>query len=280
MYHEDQRFHGLEGLALNNADEDPSYLKDLAGMEVYRLAGSPYARVGYAQLFVNGLDKGLMLVVEPTDDRWMRRSFGRTDGNLYDGTYAFNGWTPYFLDVGDGRDEAFDLLEGEDVGAADIGVLSAAVEATREDGDLARVSALLDVHALSALLAAEWFIGNADGYGSYSNNYRLYLPSGGRAVLAPWDMGATFPPDGRDDTLWERPNGNLAELCSLDPACGADQDARRDALVETVAASDLPDTLVAVRAHIRAAAEGDPVGVCDAARVAEAQEGLLAWFNR
>lgn len=280
LFREDQRFHGLEGLALNNADEDPSYLKDLAGMEVYRLAGSPYARVGYAQLFVNDVDKGLMIVVEPTDDRWMRRSFGRADGNLYDGTYAFNGWTPYFLDVGDGRDEAFDLLEGEDVGSADIGVVSAAVEATRTDGALSRISALVDLPTLSAMLAAEWFIGNADGYGSFANNYRLYLPTGSRAVLAPWDMGATFPPEGRDDTLWERPNGNLADLCFADAACAADQRARRDALTDAVATSPLPDTLVAVREHIRAAAEGDPVGVCDAARVSEAQDGVLAWFGR
>ncbi len=41
-----RRFHGLEGLLLNNANEDASTLADLAWLEVYRIAGFSYARVG------------------------------------------------------------------------------------------------------------------------------------------------------------------------------------------------------------------------------------------
>ncbi len=275
-----RRFHGLEGLLLNNANEDPSYLADLAGMEVYRIAGSPYARVGYAQLFVNGEDNGLMVVVEPTDDRWLLRSFGVRDGNLYDGSYVVNGWAPYFLDVGEGRDTAFDLTEGEDVGGADIAPISEAVEDVRAGAPLSRVASLLNVDRLSAMLAAEWFIGNADGYGSFANNYRLWVPSNGRAWLAPWDMGSTFPEAGRDDAFWERPAGNLAELCFADAYCAADQQRRRDVLPAAIEAAGLPDALVAVRERIRTASEQDPFGVCDASRVRTAQDALLAWFGR
>ncbi len=241
-----RRFHGLEGLLLNNANEDPSYLADLAGMEVYRIAGSPYARVGYAQLFVNGEDKGLMVVVEPTDDRWLVRSFGGREGNLYDGTYVFNGWSPYFLDVGEGRDAAFDLKEGEDVGSADIAAISAAVEAVRAGAPLSRVASVVDLERLSAMLAAEWFIGAA----------------------------------GRDDAFWDRPTGNLADLCFAEADCAADQQRRRDVLPAAIEAAGLPDALVTVRERIRAAAEQDPLGVCDATRVASAQDALLAWFGR
>jgi spore coat protein CotH len=265
---------------LNNANEDPSYLADLAGMQVYRIAGSPYARVGYAQLFVNGEDKGLMVVVEPTDDRWLVRTFGGRDGNFYDGTYVYNGWTPYFLDVGEGLDAAFDLKEGEDVGGADLAPISGAVEAARAGAPFAQVASVVDVDRLSAMLAAEWFIGNADGYGSFANNYRLWVPSRGRALLAPWDMGSTFPDEGRDEALWDSPAGNLAELCFADAECAADQQRRRDALPAAIEDAGLPDALVAARDRIRTAAEQDPRGVCDATRVATAQDALLAWFGR
>jgi hypothetical protein len=139
---------------------------------------------------------------------------------------------------------------------------------------------VVDVDRLSAMLAAEWFIGNADGYGSFSNNYRLWVPSNGRAWLAPWDMGATFPESGRDEAFWDTPAGNLAELCFADAACAADQRRRRDALPAAVEDAGLADLLVAVRARIRTAAEQDPLGVCDATRVANAQDALLAWFGR
>lgn len=35
-----------------------------------------------------------MVVVAPTEDRWLIRTFGGRDGNLYDGTCVYNGWSP------------------------------------------------------------------------------------------------------------------------------------------------------------------------------------------
>ena len=86
--------------------------------------GIPTSRTGYAQLFVNGEDYGLYLVVESQDDRWLKRNFEDRSGNLYDGKYVYSGYWPTIVDFGKGLDHWFDLEEGEDVDFEDIGTIS------------------------------------------------------------------------------------------------------------------------------------------------------------
>lgn len=132
---------------------------------------------------------------------------------------------------------------------------------------------------LHATLAAEWYLGNADGCGSFSNNNRLYLPPDGPAVLTPWDMGSAFPEEGRDEALWDEPAGNLAALCFADADCLREQEARRAGLEETVREAGLAEGAAAVRTRIRTAAERDPWGACDPDAVQSAQARVLEWFD-
>ena len=59
-----QRFHGLRKIHLNNSVEDPSYLNELLGGELFRDAGVPAPRVGHAVVELNDRRLGLYVLKE------------------------------------------------------------------------------------------------------------------------------------------------------------------------------------------------------------------------
>jgi hypothetical protein len=79
-----QRFHGLTKIHLNNSVEDPSYLNEKLGAELFRAAGVPVPRVGHAVVELNGRRLGLYVLKEGFAEEFFAQHFSRTDGNLYD----------------------------------------------------------------------------------------------------------------------------------------------------------------------------------------------------
>lgn len=67
-----ERFHGLEALALNNGGQT-AFVTERLVHQAFAHLGLRASRLGYAQLFVNGEDYGLQVVLEPQDDRWLKR---------------------------------------------------------------------------------------------------------------------------------------------------------------------------------------------------------------
>ena len=150
---QDARFYGLESLTLNNLSSDCSGVREALAYYAFEVADLPTSRSGYAQLFINDADYGLMLVLETQDDRWLDRSYAEDDGNFYDGSYLWAGFFPASLDFGLDKDEWFDLEEGEDIGAADIGAVSQGVKEALLSGqidlDLAELLAESELSALN-----------------------------------------------------------------------------------------------------------------------------------
>jgi hypothetical protein len=176
------------------------------------------------------------------------------------------------LDLGEDQEPLFDLEEGTDVNGADLRPLSRGLRAVDEGAPFAHLADRLDLEAFHALLAAERVTGNEDGYATFRNNYRIYLPPNeAPAVFLPWDMGATFPADGFNARRWDPPKGNLAAACLADrPAVAA--------LRDRLATRALRDLVAAVADRIGPAAAGDPWGTCDPAAVRDAQRALLDWL--
>ncbi len=77
-----QRYRGLQKLSLNNAVQDPTYLSDLIGNELFRAAGVPAPRIGHARLQLNGKEQGFYVVLEAITRDFLRRSFRDPSGNL------------------------------------------------------------------------------------------------------------------------------------------------------------------------------------------------------
>lgn len=173
-----RRFRGLDKFHLNNSVQDPTFLHEWLGGELFRAAGMPAARVTHARVILDGRDLGVYVLKEALDRDFLERHFGRPEGNLYDG----NGVD---LDALAERDEGKDGPPGADVARL--------VEACRlEDGEARRdaIAERLDVDAFVDFMAVELMSGHWDGYTAGRNNYRVYFDPArdGRAVFIPHGM--------------------------------------------------------------------------------------------
>lgn len=176
-FQKEQQFHGLRKFHLNNSVQDPTFLAEFLGYEVFRAAGIPAPLVSHARVFLNGRDLGLYVVKEAYDKRFLARHFPDAAGNLYDGGFCTDIDTDLEQDAGP-----------EDGAHADLHKL---LEACREPSPAARkerLSAVLDVEGFLTFMALERMLCHWDGYSMNRNNYRLYVPRDGRAVFLPHGM--------------------------------------------------------------------------------------------
>src|SRR5262249_22923107 len=77
-----QRFHGLDKFHLANSVQDPSYLSEFIGGELFRAAGVPASRITHAVVTINGKKRGLYYLKEGYDHQFLKRHFKNHRGNL------------------------------------------------------------------------------------------------------------------------------------------------------------------------------------------------------
>ena len=281
QYVEDQRFYGLETLSLNNSIVDCSFLKEHVGYALFAEADVPASRTGVARVWVNGEPYGLYTIIEVPDDRFLRRHYENPDGNLYDGKYVWDGTTATLLDFATGYDTLFQLEEGEDVGHADISAVSAAISAAAGTAEWYETTgAVVDWPLLHRLWAVEQWLGQNDGYGLNTNNYRVYFdPSDGRADLIPWDLDYTFLYDSDWGRSWYTPYGTLFYYCIFDSTCAAAQKAAVAEILEAADAAALVSRFDAIAALIDSDARSDPRRECSESSMDYEQERVRAWLE-
>ncbi len=182
-YGEEALYSGVDRLTLNNAQQDPSYLRQCLGYGFFREAGMPASRCNYATVTVNGEDLGVFVNVEPIKDPFLRRWFGSDHGNLYEGTLSDfrEGWTGTF-------ERKTNEREGDD---SDIMAVVEALEAP-DDRLLEALDEVIDLDAFYTHWAAEVLSSHTDGYAWNTNNYYLYADpaDGGRLHFIPWGIDA------------------------------------------------------------------------------------------
>jgi hypothetical protein len=177
-----QTFHGLARIHLNNSVEDPSYLHELLGGELFRGAGVPAPRVGHALVELNGRKLGLYVLKEGFTADFLSLHFRKTNGNLYDTGPGHDVNELLQHDSGDGPDDGADLKSLADAA---------------HDPDLGkrwqRLGQLLDLDRFLSFMAMEVMAGHRDGYCLAKNNFRLYFdPESGRFVFLPHGMDILF----------------------------------------------------------------------------------------
>ncbi len=271
-----QRWHGLKRLNVKNMVQDYSFLHDRTAFQVYRAMGVPAPRVGYLWVTVNGESYGLYSNVEAIDELFLERNFADPTGNLYDGDYSLApDWSSYtFIDFDTASQDLFHLDEGEDVGHADVHLVTEAIAAYgRGEGSWeALIGARLDLDHHLALMATEFWSGQYDGYSNNKNNYRVYFdPEDDLARILPWDhdwafydsmpmtpqWGALSTGCWNDATCQSRFLAAITEICSVVAGMGlrADVDAAA-ALINPYAQSDprkeiAYETILAYQDHLR-----------------------------
>ena len=199
-----QKFHGLRKIHLNNSVEDPSFVNELIGSELFRSAGVPAPRVSHARVEMNGRPLGLYVLKEGFTEDFLGIYFKRVDGNLYD--------TDWGHDVG----ERMKRLSGRDPEnkQRDLETLAAA---TREM-DLGRrwqgLEDSLDLDRFFTFMALEVMICHRDGYCMARNNFRIYYdPETGKAVFLPHGMDQLF---GKADLPWKPHMAGLVARSALE----------------------------------------------------------------
>jgi hypothetical protein len=203
-FDDDANLYGLRKLTFNNMIQDPTKMRERLASLAFADFGLPAARVGYAEITVNGQPYGLYAHVETLDEVFLKRHFPDGDhGNLYEGADDQD-LVMRFLD-------AFDQDAGEDESRDDlrhlIETLNAATPATFEE----QVGAVVDLDQIRRFFAAEILTGHWDGYAQLRNNYYVYRRSDtGRFVFLPWGT----------DQAWQRTTdafrgpGRLFRLCA------------------------------------------------------------------
>ena len=81
-----ERFLNLKTLTLNNMVQDASMIHEVLAYEVFRAAGVPAPRTGYAYVRINDADYGVYLNVETLDDVSLPLWFASTQ-HLYEGEF-------------------------------------------------------------------------------------------------------------------------------------------------------------------------------------------------
>ena len=178
-----QAFRGLDKIHLNNSVQDPSYLNEAVGSGLYRRAGLPTARATHARVRINGRDRGLYVVKEGYDTLFVKRHFPSIQGkrgNLYDGGFLKDVTDELEKDAGDGPEDRSDLQRLVKAAEAPLG--------ERQQ----RLEEVLDLDRFVTFVAGQILTDDWDGYPRKGNNYRLYIPIGGRAVFIPHGMDQLF----------------------------------------------------------------------------------------
>ncbi|HUR44819.1 MAG TPA: CotH kinase family protein, partial [Candidatus Saccharimonadales bacterium] len=165
-----------------------SYLCQALAGEIFRSAGVPAPRTTFAQLFCNGQNLGLYVIVQAITKQFLSQYFTNSDGNLYEGSNH---------DV----NEKLEVDSGDSAGdQVDLKALASALKIPDLSLRFKKLGALLDVDRFITFAAVEVLAVHRDGYSLDRNNFRIYHDPGTGLM--------TFIPHGYDQ-LFQQPNRPL-----------------------------------------------------------------------
>jgi len=179
-----QNFFGLKKMTLNNMVQDPSMLHEATVYRLYRAMGVAAPRVGYVNVFVNGINYGLHANIETYDDVMLKRWMPSTK-NLYEGAY--------FQDVIGSQYQDIEVDEGDGTDRTDLAALATANDTMDGAQWYNTWSKLVDVEQFINEWAVERYAAHWDGYSwTIKNNYYLHTTEQGVFSLFPWGSDQTL----------------------------------------------------------------------------------------
>lgn len=191
-----QTFLGLKSLVLDNAWQDPSFIREQTAMALFNRMGLPAPRESFCQLFINNVPQGLYVIVENIDSSFVNRVFGGNTGYLFEfhwqssayweGSYLGDelaAYQPFF-------EPRTHELESETTLYSPIRDLFREINGPTDAVWQGRVSQYIDLDQYIRFLATEVFLAEYDGWsGNWGmNNFYLYRPATGtQHQVLPWD---------------------------------------------------------------------------------------------
>ncbi len=195
LYEKKADFHGAVKLNLHNAFKDPTLMREFLAYRLFRAAGVPASRAGFARVIVRieGEDRylGLYTTVQQVDRLFLKQHFGDGRGNLWKGEagsdFTWFGEDPesyggYELETNEKRGDYSRM----------VGIVRA-VNQTPDASFAGEMEKLLDVDRFISYLAANTLLSNLDSPTGSGHNYYLYhSPDSGRFTVIPWDLNEAF----------------------------------------------------------------------------------------
>ena len=190
-------FLDLDSLVLGNHKQDGSGLKDGLSYELFRRMGIPAPRLGYARVIVNGEYWGLYSVVEDIETAFLKKTYDRADGYLYE--YSWVDEWGFEMRGSDPSSYVPSPFEPKtNTKAPEAVALHGLVNTINHaaDGDFSQCMAeCLDVRQFLRFIAAETFTDDRDsilGDWGMNNIYFHRLPAEKRFSVIAWDKNWSF----------------------------------------------------------------------------------------
>ena len=180
----------LSTLTLNNNQQDTTLLSQYMGYSFFRGAGLPAPRCAFAKVTLNGSDLGVYSHVESAKKSLVGRSFGDSDGTLYEGTVV-----DFHQDWGASFDRKFGK---KDYGRKQIEKLIEAVKLPegKSFDTFDAESAMKELVAMDEFYqfwAIESLLGFWDGYSGNRNNFFFYVNRlDDKIYFIPWGGDCMF----------------------------------------------------------------------------------------
>lgn len=181
--HAGRKFAGQDRLTFNNNNQDPTRAQSFLVYRFMNDAGVNSPRSNLARLVVNGEDLGVYTHVESVRKSFVKRAFGTSKGDLWEGFAGDFTESEYGRIVHKwGKDDdsktlqqLYDLLQSPD------------------PVPLESAEQLLDLDAFITLWASEVLIGHWDGYATNRNNFYIFRPKkAGLFYFTPWGPDSAF----------------------------------------------------------------------------------------
>lgn len=198
-----KRFYGVKKMNLNGEHNDPSISRSRLCWKMATDDGLKVSRFANAELYINGVYKGLYINIEHINDDWLAQRYGGLEeGNLYKCTYPADlryitsnpnsykltngdGTRIYELKTNESQDDYSDLEQL-------IRLLNNIPASQLECG----LDSILDLEGFLEALAFEVTTGHWDNYSFNKNNYYLYKnPQNNKFEYLLYDMDNTFGVD-------------------------------------------------------------------------------------
>lgn len=169
---------------------DPTMVRELLSMHLYRKMGVPAPRVAPAALYINDEYMGSYLITEQVDDEFVDRRFGHEEGFLYKCSYGAS-----LTNNGQVYDESvFESEINEELDTrAELNVFVNVLNNTTSIGMTTVLPDYFDVNTYLRQLAVESMIGHWDGYSYNKNNFYLFYDGQtGLMNFIPYDTDNTW----------------------------------------------------------------------------------------
>jgi spore coat protein H len=184
------KFEGHKKINLKPNVNDPTMVRELLSMHLYRKMGVPALCLAPAALYINEEFMGTYLIAEQVDDEFVDRRFGHEEGFLYKCSYGAsltNNGQVYNETMFESEiNEEFDTR-------AELNAFVTTLNNTTSIGMTSVLPDYFDVDTYLRQLAVESMIGHWDGYSYNKNNFYLYYDGQtGLMNFIPYDTDNTW----------------------------------------------------------------------------------------